>query len=197
MTPDEIATRLRAGGVRLAFDTNAMYFDKRLIAVCTAITRWNERLAARGQQPVALLVCTVAHAEKLFDLKQRYRDTFNADVILRGLSRKGLLIQPFEHDHALETAMRLGEKYPSEDAWHRAKKERCLRCVGLDPKAVQAAGTGRGCGATVDWLIGAHARAEGCVLVTGDTGVEFSGLTERVGLATLESALRQLVDEPS
>ena len=65
------------------------------------------------------------------------------------------------------------------------------------PNKVEATGTGQGCGATVDWLIIGHARAEGCVLVSDDTGPEFAGLVERVKLETLEAALLKLVSESS
>lgn len=58
-------------------------------------------------------------------------------------------------------------------------------------------GTGQSCGATVDWLIGGHARAEGCILVTGDKGHEFRGIVEQVKLDVLEEALRGLLAEAS
>ena len=95
----------------------------------------------------------------------------------------------------METGAWIGERYPTSKDWYRAKKERSLRSVGLDPDKVDASGTGQGCGATVDWLIIGHARAEGCVLVSDDTGPEFTGLVERVKLATLETALEKLVSE--
>lgn len=197
MTQDEIAMRLRLGGLALAFDTNAIYFDRKFIKLCNAIKLYNERLAEQSRQAVRLLVCAVAHAEKLFDLKQHYRDRFDDRVILDGLRSKGLEIHSFDARHALETAIRLGERYADEAEWHHAKKERCIRCVGLDPAKVSAPGTGRRCGATVDWLIGAHARAEGCVLVTDETGPEFAGITERVKLETLEAAVHQVLAEPT
>jgi hypothetical protein len=195
VTRDEIAARLSGGGLKLAFDTNALYFDRRLVALCSDTEVWNERLERRALPRVQLVVCTVAHAEKLIDLKQIHRDRFDRGVILRGLTRKGLRIQPFEAEHALETGIRLGERYPEEADWHRAKKERYLRSLGLS-LTTEAPGSGKRCGATVDWLIGAHASAEGCVLVTEDTGPEFDGLTGRVRLEVLEAALGQLLSEP-
>lgn len=138
-----------------------------------------------------LIVCTVAHAEKLFDLKQKYRDTFDMSVILAQLESKGVQVEPFSALNAVAVAERLGSAYPDSRTWHQAKKKRCLGCVGL-PLTTPAPGTGRRCGATVDWLIGGHALASGCLLVTDDTGAEFKGL-ERVRLDSLVAALRQLV----
>lgn len=195
MTKDEIAARIRRGGLALAFDTNALYVDRRLIALCAQIARCNERLRQRGLKPARLIVCAVAHVEKLFDLKQKYRDAFDFGAILDGLRSKGLEIQAFDASHARETAIRLGERYPSTSDWRRAKRQRCIRCVGLDPERVTAPGSGQRCGAAVDWLIGAHARAEGCVLVTDDAGPEFAGLAERVQLATLSDAVQEILAE--
>ena len=194
MTPPEIAARLRPGGMALAFDTNALFGEGSLFAVCSAVARHNEHLAERRAPPVHLVVSAVAHAEKLFDLKQQWRDRFDGDVILRGLQRKGLVVQPFGAPHAIETAIRLGERHPTAAAWHEAKRLRCVQCLGL-PTATHTPGNGQGCGATVDWLIGGHARAEGCVLVTNDTGPEFAGLVDRVELEVLEAALNDILSE--
>ena len=194
MTPEEIAERLRPGGVALAFDTNALFGEGSLFAVCNAVSRHNDYLAARGLPPVRLVVSAVAHAEKLFDLKQKHQDRFDSGVILRGLTRKGLAVQSFDIDHALETAQRMGERHASIEAWHDAKRQRCLQCLGL-PTGTATPGNGQGCGATVDWLIGGHARAAGCVLVTDDTGPEFAGLIERVRLDVLRTALEGILSE--
>jgi len=197
MTEDEIAERLRAGGLKLAFDTNAIEADSRRDAVCDSVSRWNARLAERSLALVSLVVCAVVHHEKVFHLKRRFRGTFKPSVIIDGLKKKGLITEPYDAQHAMATGAWLGERYPIANDWYRAKKERTLRSVGLDPSKVAAPGTGQGCGATVDWLIIGHARAEGCVLVSDDTGPEFAGLVERVKLETLEAALLKLVSESS
>lgn len=194
MTREEIAARLRLGGVALAFDTNAMFGEACLFAVCNDVSRHNERLRVRGLPPSRLLVSAVAHTEKLFDLKQQFRDRFDDGVILRGLQSKGLIVQPFDPAHAAETAQRLGERYTTSADWHEAKRLRCWKCLGLGT-AKATPGTGKSCGATVDWLIGGHARAEGCVLVTDDTGPEFAGLVDRVKLEVLETALDDILSE--
>lgn len=196
MNADEIAARMRPGGLTLAFDTNALFAEQILLGTCNDVARLNDRLAASSLPALRLVVCAVAHAEKLFDLKQRFRASFDVSAIVQGLAGKGLLIQPFATNHALETASRLGERYPTTGDWRAAKKKRCLQCLGLREEAAVTA-TGKGCGATVDWLVGGHARAEGSILVTDDTGPEFAGLVERVRLTTLSEALQGLLREPA
>ncbi len=194
MNDADIEERLRQGGLRLAFDTNALTADRKFKDLCNDVSRWNLMLEAQARPKVQLVVCTVAHIEKLFDLKQRFRGIFDLDVILAGLHSKGVEIEPFSALHALETAVRLGEAHPDSEAWHQAKKKRCMECVGL-PLTTHAPGTGSHCGATVDWLIGGHARASGCLLITNDQGPEFKGL-ERIKLDRLVTALRHLLGGP-
>jgi hypothetical protein len=193
MTEDEIAERLQAGGLKLAFDTNALEGDSRRGAICDNVKLWNARLAERSLAPVSLVVCAVVHHEKVFHLKQRLRDTFKPSVLLDGLKGMGLITVSYDAQHAMETGAWIGERYPTPNDWYRAKKERSLRSLGLDPNTTEVSGSGKSCGATVDWLIIGHARAEGCVLVSDDTGPEFAGLVERVKLGTLEAALAKLV----
>ena len=150
-------------------------------------------LAAR----LLLIACAVVHHEKVFHLKRQFGEKFNPHIIVKALKSRGWQIDPYEIRHALATGEWIGNRYPTESAWHLAKKERSLRSLGLDPSKVEVEGTGRSCGATVDWLIIGHARAEGCVLVSDDMGPEFAGLVERVKLATLETALQKLMSESS
>lgn len=193
MNEEEISQRLREGGLTLSFDTNALFLDRKFMDLCDDVARWNEQLRIEGRLPVGLRVCTVAHAEKLFDLKQRRRDAFDMGVVMDVFRSKGLVLDSFTDKHALALATRLGEFYPDDETWRKAKRNRCIQCVGLSPSQLQAAsGTGKRCGATVDWLIGAHAHAEGYVLVTDDTGFELKQL-ERVRLDTLAEALRKLM----
>ncbi len=193
MNDAELEARLRQGGLRLAFDTNAVTADRKFNNLCNDVSRWNLMLEEQNLPKVQLIVCTVAHIEKLFDLKQKFRDTFDLDVILAGLQSKGVAVEDFSAVHALETAVRLGEAYPNSSEWRQAKKKRCLECVGL-PLTTLAPGTGKYCGATVDWLIGGHARASGSLLVTDDQDPEFKGL-ERIKLARLVAALQHLLGE--
>ena len=196
MKRDDIATRLRDGSAVLAFDTNAVYGDSRLFTLCDRIEEHNVRQEAVGRSRVRLVISTVAYAEKLFDLKQRHREKFNLGVIIDGLRKKKIEFQPFDDRHALATAVRLGEKYKDDAEWQLAKRARYIAALGLS-KDIQAPATGRNCGATIDWLIGGHAHAEGAILVTNDNDPEFGGGIERVRLDVLEAALDKLLAEPA
>ena len=192
MNQDEIARRLQQGGLKLSFDTNAVVTEGKFTSICENVSRWNVHLRDQGRRDVSLSVCTIMYVEKLFDLKQRFRKTFDIGVILESLQLKGVQVEAFDARHAVEVASRLGEWYQDTKAWHAAKRERCLHCLGLSPVNTLAAGSGRGCGATVDWLIGAHAHAEGAILVSDDKGPEFKNL-DRVTLDVLQAALQHLV----
>lgn len=194
MTKDEIAARMRNGGVALAFDTNAIYDDRRFIKFCDRLAMYNLRLDTARNPGIRLIISAVAHAEKLFDLKQKFQEKFKVDEILKGLARKNVDIQAFESRHSLETAVRLGQRYPKDVDWHKAKRARYIAALGL-PADTDAPATGKHCGATVDWLVGGHAQAEEAILVTNDTGPEFRGLAERVKLEILEDALDELLAE--
>jgi hypothetical protein len=192
---EQLAARLRVGSVVLAFDTNAVYGDRRLFTLCDRMTAFNDRLRGQGHPDVQLVVSTVVYAEKLFDLKQRYGQAFNLDEIVRGLRQKKIELQAFDSHHALATAVRLGEKYKDDAEWQRAKRARYIAALGL-PNDTAVTATGRNCGATVDWLVGGHAQAEGAILVTDDNDPEFGGTIERVRLDILEAALDELLAEP-
>ncbi len=196
MTAAEIAERLRNGGVAFAFDTNAVESERRLVALCNQVLQYNERLTARQRSGVKLVIISLVYAERIFHLKQRFRDRFDLDAILRGLHGKGLEIQAYTARHAEGTAARIGERYPDTASWHRAKRDRYLHSLGLDPRTAQIPGTGQSCGATVDWHIGGHAHAEGCVLVTDDDDLELRGSLQRVELESLEKALESVLGEP-
>ncbi|MFS8066765.1 MAG: hypothetical protein ACMG6S_10370 [Byssovorax sp.] len=195
MTEDEITERLQAGGLKLAFDTNAVEDDPRTSRLRNKIEQWNATLASRKLARVRLIACALVHHEKVFHLKQEWGHKFNPNIIVKALKARGWQIDPYEMRHALATGEWIGNAYPTESAWHLAKKEHSLRSLGLDK--LEVAGTGRRCGTTVDWLIIGHARAEGCVLVSDDMGPEFAGLVERVKLETLERALEKLASEAS
>jgi hypothetical protein len=194
VTGVDILAELRGGGVKFAFDTNALSGKRRLGALCMRVKHWNVQLTARTLPEVKLFVCTVAHFEELFHIKKSKGDLFDNQVILDGLDSLGIAVQPFSVEHALSTAMWLGARHPTSEAWRNAKKERYMRGLGLVPGKDRAEGAH--CSTTVDWLIAGHAQAERCVLVTDDEGPEFEGLVDKVRLGELEVALQQLLSEP-
>lgn len=186
MTPEE---RIRAGGVVLALDTNALKGFKRLARLCNQVN-----LLREGPAPLDLRLCVpaVVHMELLFDLRQAYGPAFDPEAVVRGLFDKGLSVASFEERHAEHAAARLGQSFPDVSSWHEAKRKRCLRCLKISEQAEQVKASGKGCGATVDWVIAAHAAHEGWILVTNDTGPEFAGLEGKITLEKLEEELERL-----
>jgi hypothetical protein len=67
-----------------------------------------------------------------------------------------------------------------------------LQCLGL-PRDQIVPGSGRQCGATVDWLVAGHADAEHLVLVTDDTDPEFEQVRRKTPLGTLAAAVEELL----
>ena len=194
MTANEIADSVRTGKIDLLLDTNALWSIKRLRRLCNCVQRLNE--ARTADDRIQLYVSAASHAEKLFDLAQENRDRYDERLINQGLERMGLTIVAFDRAHAAATATLLGSTYPDRTAWHQAKRKQCMACLGIDENKlpVPVLGSGKGCGATIDWLIAGHAMAAGCILVTDDRGVEFRRVERRVKLGILEQALEQALD---
>jgi hypothetical protein len=187
MTPEE---RIETGGATLAFDTNALTGFQRLADLCDQVN-----LLRGGPEPLDVRLCVpaVVHMEVLFDLRQRHGVAFDAEAVLRGLLDKGLSIAPFGEEHATRAAARLADNFPQTADWHAAKRKRCLQCLGLGEPEGRMLSSGKRCGATVDWVIAAHAAHEGWILVTSDNGPEFAGLELKLTLAQLEQALAAIV----
>lgn len=89
----------------------------------------------------------------------------------------------------------MGQQFPTTQAWRTFKRNRCIACLGLNTNTLTsiAQGSGKTCGATIDWLIAAYAKTEGCLLVTGDTREEFKDIRKST-LEDLEAAVDQFID---
>src|SRR6185436_295044 len=105
---------------------------------------------------------------------------------------KGLEIKPFNEAHAAQAAARLAANFPGTADWHAAKRKRCVQCLGFREQDVRVQASGKRCGATVDWVIAAHAAEEGWILVTDDTGPDFAGLELKMELGRVEQFLGEL-----
>lgn len=197
MTPEVLAAKLRDGGARIAFDTNAMWNLGRFARLCSTLQRLNFRLEGENKQPHELIVCVLAHGEVLMDLKQKHKETFDHTVIVAGLQAKQLLIQDFTPDHALATAEYLGGRYSENKDWHQAKKRLYMERLGLHPDrdADKVRSSGATCSATIDWFIISHARAEKCILVSNDRGAEFAGIADRVTLDAFDNIVKSILEE--
>lgn len=190
MTAEDLIARAQQQPVRLLLDTNAVFSPRRLDRLAVTVNQLN---SAAGSTRIRLLVSTVVHAEKLFDLRHQFKEAFDIATVLEGLVASGLQVLPFEIRHADATAALLARSFATRDAWREAKCKRCVDCLGLGHAGMTTPGKGTTCSATVDWLIAGHALAEECILVTDDRGVEFRHVASKVRLATLEAALQGML----
>jgi hypothetical protein len=134
--------------------------------------------------------------EVLFDLRQHLGATYDAETVLQGLLDKGLTIASFEEKHAASAAEHLAANFPRNEDWQLAKRQSCIQCLGLvrREEEARALASKKLCGATVDWVIAAHAAHEGWILVTSDKGPEFARLEMKLSLERLEQILADLVE---
>lgn len=191
MTPEE---RIASGGAVLALDTNALTGFRRLAGLCNRVN-----LLRFAAEPLDLRLCVpaVVHMEVLFDLRQHHGASFDDKAMLQGLLDKGLTVAPFDEKHAARAAAHLAANFPQNADWQIAKRRRCLQCLGLTrpEEEARALASKKKCGATVDWVIAAHAAHEGWILVTSDNGPEFAGLELKLSLEQLEQILADLVEK--
>lgn len=188
-SPEALIARGRAV---LALDTNALRGFKRLQQLCNVVNHLR-----KPPEPLDLRLCvpSVVHMEVLFDLRQMKREEYDAQTVVQGLIDKGLEILPFDKQHAEHAAARLGASFPSDAEWHAGKRKRCLQCLGGRDDAARLPGSGKRCGATVDFVIAAHAAHEGWILVTNDDGPDFAGLELKMTLERVEQLLAALLEQ--
>jgi len=191
MNKKQVYQLLRSDNLTIAFDTNAVHEPSRFLSLCDNINRLNEAC----QCQIHLVVSAIVHTETLFDLKQKYHELYDIDDISRVLNRKRINIVPFERCHAQAVAQLIGQQFITNQQWYRFKRQSCINCLGINIANIPTPGSGKKCGATVDWLIAGYAYAESCLLVTDDKGEEFQGIEKKTTLKDLESAVEQLLIE--
>lgn len=193
-----VIERLQAPRLLLAFDTNAVEFTARFLDVCDAVARFNSQ--RQQLDAVQMFISSVVYGEKLLHMRQFFNPTqkgpFNESRILAMLETKKVTLLAFESKHAAKVAEELGLRYPTREQWVEAKRELYIQKLGIQHLRAQIMTNGKQCSATNDWLVAGHAQVEGHLLVTDDTGEEFTGLSDRTRLATLEEALRELAPMP-
>jgi hypothetical protein len=177
----------------LAFDTNAIFGNRRgdpFLELCDSINQLN-----RIRQPrlIRKVISAPVYMEKLHDLRQAF-PSYEHERILQTLDVKGIEVTPVLRHHAEHIAEILGKQYPGSKAWRDFKRQRCLSCLRLpDDLAHKATGSGKRCGATVDWLVAGHADAEGHVLVTNDRGPEFDSIRRKARLKTVVKVVDEVL----
>ena len=189
MDVDSAVAMLSEPQVRLAFDTSALFRDRSFAKLCRDL----QRLSLHRQSQMELVVSAAVHGEKLFDLKQAFRGSYDYQIVVKSLFQLGLAIVPFVEEDARVLGELLGATYPDADSWNAAKRRHYRQSLGLP--AGDATGGGKRLSATLDWLIAGHAQARSCVLVTNDEGPEFRHVRQ-VRLSILQAAVAQLVPSP-
>lgn len=183
----EAVTALSQPSVRLAFDTNALWGDRSFSKACRDL----HTLGQQQKNEIALFVSAAAHGEKLFDVKQDRQDHYDYSVILQSLMDLRLQVQAFTESDALAMGELLGTAFPTAEAWRAAKLQHYARSLSLQVSDAKVQ-SGKHLSATLDWLIAAHAKAQDCILVTTDRGIEFRQI-RRMKYAVLQDALKQLL----
>ena len=181
----------------MAFDTNAVYGDRPgsdpFVGLCDTINRIN--LLRSSQPHISMVISAPVYVEKLHDMRQRYKERFNPDLPRGFLESKGIKIESFDLHHAEHLSEVIGEAYPTERDWFEYKRKRCLRCLNLQQEHHEnAKGSGKNCGATVDWLIAGHAHASSYLLVTNDRGPEFRAVEHKAKLLAVCEVANTLLE---
>lgn len=177
----------------IAFDTNALFGNRsntRFEDLCDTLNRID---LVRAPRMIRKVLSAAVYMEKVQDLRQEYGEKYDHSLPKWFLDAKKVEVLAFAPEDAEHTARLLGQRYPSSHAWRDFKRAQCLDCLGLQNNAVPAQGTGKGCGATIDWLVAGHADARGYLLVTSDRGPEFQGMAWRSTLEEVYAAASELL----
>lgn len=187
MNKEQVINLLKTGQVKIAFDTNALESDRKFNTVCNQINLINEKFKYQLQP----IVPTLAYFEKLYHLKQKYRNYFDLIDILDGLKAKQVQIMSFEPNHAEAVAKLLYTQFLTKEEWLKAKIRRCAKCLAIERD--KPIGKNTRCSATIDWLIAGYAVAENCLLITNDAGIEFENVNKKTTLEIFEQAIQELL----
>jgi len=188
MNENEVYELLQTGNLTITFDTNALYGDIRFLNVCDKIDDINNKL----KYEIKIVISSLAHAEKLFHLKRKHEEKYEIDLINQVLKRKKVDIVPFEYHHAEAVAKWISTQFSTNEEWQKFKRQECINCLGISKNNYDIPGTGRECGARVDWLIAGYAHAENCLLITNDKGNEFKSIEKKTTLKILEKAVTRI-----
>jgi hypothetical protein len=127
MNENEVYDLLQVGNLTITFDTNALYNSRTFFNICDKINLINIKL----KYEIKLIISSLVHAEKLFDLKQEKGDIYDIDFINKTLIRKKVRIAPFEYRHAEAVAQLIGRQFPTDKEWKNFKRQKCMSCLGL------------------------------------------------------------------
>ncbi len=187
MNKEQLIALFQNRKLKIAFDTNALFNVTRFFNICDTIDRLNKEF----QFEFKIIIPTLAHFEKLYDLRQEKQEQYCYQQIMDILEEKQVHIMSFEPIHAEAVAELLYTRYPTKEKWLQAKIERCANCLATEREI--PIGKNTKCSATIDWLIAGYAVAESCLLITCDGGIEFErDVNKKTTLEIFEQAIREL-----
>ncbi|MEZ4431389.1 MAG: hypothetical protein R3F65_03170 [bacterium] len=191
MTDDELRALL-APGATLVIDTNV----SRSSRVMLELLKLAGDLAAHAID-LRLVVPAPAFAEILMDLRDRFGAHYDPSMIddyIRDNTR--LTIAPFTDADADHMAARLAARYGTDADWQRAKIETAFHELKLADRITTLHHPKARCSATIDWLIGSQTHRAGWILITDDTGPEFTDLPHRARFKQLRRVLATFPPAP-
>jgi hypothetical protein len=170
---------IRDGRVTLAFDTNCIIGRRKRALVFGAFLKLATTVdQLRNLEPpheLKIVVPSPAHFEVLHDLRVDKGIRFDRRLVEEVLKSKGILIETFDAEEALAASGQLFDWYPTEVTWTTAK--------------------GSAKRATIDWLVATQASSRGWVLVTDDTGAEYTNVHMKIGRVQLRTVLDAILAE--
>ena len=192
MTDDELRALIEAGAT-LSIDTNISRSSRFMFELLALVKTIAERSIK-----VRLVVPAPAFAEILMDLRERYGKRYDPDQIDSLIQDNALLkIEPFTDADAQHMAARLHARYGADAAWQKAKIDAALCELKLGDRIDELRKPTARCSATIDWLIGSQAARAGWVLITEDTGPEFTDLPRVASFNRIHHILTHLSAPPA
>ena len=171
----EIAEKLRAGGIQLYFDANAIRGKSaRNVGNFLALCRDVKYLRDQNQPAPSIKVISVVYFELVHQLRREIT-SFDESLIAQQLQDLEVEVISLDTPAASCCARHLHSWHPTMELWTVAK-------TPANNKA------------TLDWLISTHAAEANHVLVSNDQGIEFERLDHAKQRVTSDE-IRLLIDD--
>ncbi len=179
MTQQEVAAELRDNPqVTIAFDTNAVW-GRNLFKTVELVKKLE---GLPGAPRPRLIVPAIVHAERVLQISLEKGPDFDLLKIQQVLQSFGVAVVELNRDDAEGIAEHLGSRLSTREGWAEAKRAAVGRTNGNVP-------------ATSDFLIAGQAASRDWLLITNDTGTEFTGVPRCTTLAAVQGALDLLLTE--
>jgi len=171
--------------MRFFLDTSVLFLRKKISELATLA----------GKNGHKLVVSSLAHSERVSQLKRDKGDNFDIEEINAFIETHNIEVVSFQRLDAEKMAQYMGHRFPDSDIWQDIKWQRCMKAIGNYNCLPKSRPKSRRCSATVDWFIAAHALGDDNAIVTKDGGIEFSPTEIELQVLNLEQALK-LASQP-